>query len=370
MADLGKRLKQKREALGLTLSEAAQLSGIGSLQTISKIEHGKREVKANELAALAKAYAFDVNLFLLRESPGEKIQIYLRAEKKTSKAKQIKAKSKMFFERYFHLQNLLGYETTGTKLSLITRQIASVFDASDEGEKYWNLLKLGDRPALTFRRILEEEYNLPIFFFEMPKGTSAISIISSTYAAICVNTQDVPWRRNFDIAHELFHILYQQSIPEECGASNDKTQEMFANAFASAFLLPRASLEKEIEKRKEKSKLNITDLIVMACEYDVSVDALLWRLVNLGRINRAKVEKILSVEAVKDYYKSLRKPKIDKIPYISDKYICMIFDAFTQGIMSEMSAAEYLNVSVGETNNIFAEAGLIWEGESDIEITV
>jgi len=52
-------------------------NGIGSLQTISKIEHGKREVKANELAALAKAYAFDVNLFLLRESPGEKIQIYL-----------------------------------------------------------------------------------------------------------------------------------------------------------------------------------------------------------------------------------------------------------------------------------------------------
>lgn len=370
MPDLGKRLQQKRQALGLKLEEAAKLAGFKSLQTLSKIEHSKRTVKANELAALARAYAFDLNLFLLAESPAKDAKIFWRAEKKSSNANRFESKAKMLFDRYLHLQELLGYETDGTKLSTITRQLTSIDAAAEEGENYSNSLRLGDRPALTFKRILEEEYTLPIFFMEMPNNASAISILSPNYAAICVNSHDAPWRRNFDIAHELFHIIYRQATPVECGVSDNRTSERYANAFASAFLLPRSSLEKEIGRRKERSKLNITDLIVLACDYDVSLDALLWRLVNLDYIDRKQVDTVLSIDAVKDHYKGLRKSKADKTPHISEKYVCMVFEAVSQGIMSEMRAAEYLEVLVGEVDNIFTEAGLIWEGESDIEITV
>lgn len=370
MADLGGKLKQKRESLGLTLVEAARLSGIGSYQTINKIEHGKREIKADELSAFGKAYAFDINLFLLSKETVGQAQIYWRAKEKPITANVLESKIRLLLERYVHLQELIGYATGGTKLPVITRQISSFNDASEEGEKYGDMLQLGERPALAFKQILEEDGNLPIFFLNMPSGTSAASLISANYSTICVNKKDSPWRRNFDIAHELFHIVYRQSAPENCGKSNDSIQEGFANAFASAFLLPRTSLEKEIEKRNAKSRLNITDLIVIACEYDVSLDTLLWRLVNLGRINKTKVEEILNVKDAKNYYKSLHKGKREKTPHISEKYVRMIFDAFTQGVMSEMSAAEYLDVAVGDTNHIFTEAGLVWEGKPDIEITV
>lgn len=368
MADIGRRLKRKREALGFTLAEAAQLSGIGNYQMIYKIEHGLRKIKAHELAALAKAYSFDLNMFLLEEKPADQVKFSWRAERMPKQANRIKARSKMFFERYFHLQELLGYETSGTKLSRITRQITSVYDASEEGEKYSNWLKLGDRPALTFKRILEEEYNLPIFFDKMPKGISAIAIISENYSAIFINTEDAPCRRNFDIAHELFHIIYQQDIPDKCYRSSSKTGEMLANAFASAFLLPRNSIERDINKRKERSTINVSDLVIMACDYDVSLDALLWRLVNLNRIDRDRVNEILNIDSFKEYYYNLRKVKPELTPYISEKYVCLVYDAVKQGKMSRMRAAEYLDISLSELDETFEHAGLTWEGNIEIEI--
>ncbi|OGC42883.1 hypothetical protein A2Y85_02330 [candidate division WOR-3 bacterium RBG_13_43_14] len=370
MKDLGKSLSQKRKSLGLTLVEAARLSGIGSYQTIYKIEHEKRAIKADELAALAKAYAFDLNFFLSGKELVEQCQIYWRAEEKPKRARVFESRARLLLERYIRLQELIEHAAAGTKLPIIARQVVSFDDAADEGEKYANMLRLGGRPALVFKRILEEDGNIPIFFLDLPTGTSALSLIMGNYSAICVNRKDTSWRRNFDIAHELFHVVYRQVPPENCGASDNGIQESFANAFASAFLLPRSSLEKEIEKRTTNSKLNVLDLIMIACEYEISLDALVWRLVNLGRISRATAEKILNFKEIKEHYKGLQKIKGERLPYISKKYLCMIFDAFTQGKMSEMSVAEYLDVPVGDTTRIFAEAGLVWEGKSAIEITV
>lgn len=372
MPSLGERLCKKRESLGLTRAQAARIAGLENQQTLYKIEKGLRKVQIDELIALSKAYAFDVNLFLLSDQPTQNANIFWRAEKKPSKPvkKKFELKLKMFLDRFIHLQKILGKEKIGTKLSNITLQLSSLDDAAETGEQYSKMLNLGDRPALVFKEILEEEYNLPIFFFDMPDRTSAISIITSEYAAICVNKREVAWRRNFDIAHELFHILYKQFPPKNCGGLNKDIQEIFANVFASAFLLPRVSIEKEIKRRKGKTRLSIIDLVVMACDYDVSLDALLWRLVNLGYLKRDKAEAIMECDALKQYYKNIRRPGLEKIPYISKKYVCLVFDAFRRGLISEMRAAEYLNVTVNKINKIFADIGLMWKDDSDFEITM
>ena len=372
MTNLGERLRKKRESLGLTRAEAAQIAGFENQQILYKIEKGLRKIQIDELIALSKAYAFDVNLFLLSEQPAQNANIFWRAEEKPPKPvkKKFELQLKMFLDRFIHLQKILGKEKMGTKLSNITQQLSSLDDAAEVGEQYSKMLNLGDRPALVFKEILEEEYNLPIFFLEMPVGTSAMSIIASGYAAICVNKNEVAWRRNFDIAHELFHILYKQFPAKNCGSLNKDIQEIFANVFASAFLLPHASIEKEIKRRKEKTKLSIIDLVVMACDYDVSLDALLWRLVNLGHLKRDKAEEIMRCDALKQYYKNIRKSRLEKIPYISKKYVCMVFDAFRRGLISEMRAAEYLNVTVNKINKVFAEIGLMWKEDSDFEITM
>lgn len=371
MAKIGERLRDKRRSLGLNLKDAATLAGFSNLQVLSKIERGIREIKAYELVNIAKAYSFDLNLFFLHES-GDigKTQVFWRAEKQSPKDREFENKLQMFVERYWYLQKLIEGAVSRLKLSWITQEVSTIERAAELGEHYGNMLNLGDRPALTFRRILEEEFNLPILYLDMPEKTSAISLIAEHNAAICVNKNDAPWRRNFDIAHELFHVLYKLQRPTKCGKSNTEIQEMYANAFAAALLLPRRALENDIQKRIAKSKLQITDLAVMACEYDVSMDAFLWRLVNLGKITRSRVEKIFNLKAVKSYCKSLRTIQKDTAPYLSEKYVCMVFKAVSEGMMSEARAAEYLDVPVGDIDRVFAQAGLVRTGELNIEITV
>lgn len=370
MPSIAEKLKQMRQSLDLTLEQAAKLVGFKNFQTLSKIENGLRKVKADELVALAKAYSFDMNFFLLDEPKPRNVQIFWRAELKPSDPQIVEAKLQMYFDRYLHLQKLLGYKENGHKLFEINRLIENAENAAEYGERYSRDLKLGDRPALTIPTILEEELNLPIFYFELPGDTSAVSIISKNNATIVVNSLDAPWRRKFDIAHELFHIIYKQSAPEECGASNDPVQETFANAFASAFLLPRDSLEMEIDRRKKKDQIQITDLMILAREFGVSLDALTWRLVNLGRITKRKAQDILTSQAEREYDKSVKRNEPWETPHISRKYLFMVFEAVNQGLLSKMRAADYLGVGVIELEQVFLNASLNLEGKSDFEIPI
>jgi len=370
MADLARKLKELRESRRLTLEQAAKLAGFRNFQTLSKIEHGSRQIKAEELVTLAKAYSFDINFFLLDEPKPSEVQIFWRAELKPSNPQIVEAKLQMYFDRYLHLQEILGYTKMGHRLFEINQPIENAANAAEYGERYACDLKLGDRPGITLPTILEEEWNLPIFYFELPDGTSAGSIISKNNAAIAVNSLDAPWRRKFDIAHEVFHIIHKQSAPEECGASNDSAQETFANAFASALLLPRGPLEIELERRKKKGQIQITDLMILAREFGVSLDALIWRLVNFGRITRNKAQTVLSSPAVREYNKSVKRDERWETPHISRKYLSMVFEAVNQGLMSKMRAAEYLDVSISKLEAVFLSAGLALKEESDIEVTI
>lgn len=367
---LGEKLKRRRNSLGLTLTEAAKLAGFKSYQKLYKIERGVQTLKAYELAALAQAYSIDINMFLLESSRESEAQVFWRAAEKPGNANVLEAKSKLYLERYLHLLDLLDFDNGGSKLSTISHAITSIEAATEQGEHYRYSMKLGERPSLTFRRILEEGYNLPLFFFDMPQGVSAIAVLSLAQAAICVNSQDAPWRQNFDIAHELFHVLYRQLKPEKCGASDSKTLESFANAFAAAFLLPHESLELEIKRRRKRSPIGLTELLILACDYDVSIDTLLWRLVNLGYTSRKKVRGILQDDVVKDMYKKVRKSKSPVMPHISHKYMCLVFEAINIGRMSKLRAAEYLETPVDELNQLFDNFGLYTKDESDIEITI
>ena len=63
--ELADRLKRAREAAGLALSDAAARLGFQNYQTLSSIEKGEREVKANELILFAQTYFCNLNSLLL-----------------------------------------------------------------------------------------------------------------------------------------------------------------------------------------------------------------------------------------------------------------------------------------------------------------
>jgi hypothetical protein len=48
----------------------------------------------------------------------------------------------------------------------------------------------------------------------------------------------------------------------------------------------------------------------------------------------------------------------------------MVFEAVNRGQMSQMRAAEYLDISVGKLEETFSNAGLVLKDESNLEITL
>jgi len=67
---LGQRVGKRRKALKFTQEELAQKIGVNSSQIISQIERGEREVKAWELARLARALFIDMTDLLAQENLG------------------------------------------------------------------------------------------------------------------------------------------------------------------------------------------------------------------------------------------------------------------------------------------------------------
>lgn len=69
--DFGKRLKELREATGLTQKELADRAGL-SLRAVSHWEQGLREPGYSNLRALAKALGTDLNAFAEPPAPKRK----------------------------------------------------------------------------------------------------------------------------------------------------------------------------------------------------------------------------------------------------------------------------------------------------------
>lgn len=90
-------------------------------------------------------------------------------------------------------------------------------------------------------------------------------------------------RRNFDVAHELGHLLLHQMIDfEELSASELEEKEREANQFASLFLLPEQSFLPAFHDLVGKRVSNPDQYSLMKQKYNVSIQALEYRAYKLG----------------------------------------------------------------------------------------
>ena len=112
---------------------------------------------------------------------------------------------------------------------------------------------------------------------------------------IGVNSRNSPKRQRFTIAHELGHWLLHEGKPlivdqsimvnkrnDVSSQATDK-QEIEANQFAAVILMPKrhvASAIRQCAKRTFNSRDEF--IAAMAKEFDVSAEAMSWRLINLG----------------------------------------------------------------------------------------
>lgn len=112
-------------------------------------------------------------------------------------------------------------------------------------------------------------------------------------AIIGVNGKHHPNRQRFTVAHELGHLLLHEGPQlhvdlrhrDENSSKGDQVEEIEANEFAAELLMPASFLERDIEQLENKDLLDEDVLKPLADRYKVSVQALTFRLANLGLVS-------------------------------------------------------------------------------------
>jgi Zn-dependent peptidase ImmA (M78 family) len=116
---------------------------------------------------------------------------------------------------------------------------------------------------------------------------------------IGVNTRTSRRRRRFTIAHELGHMLLHEgelivdhairvNFRDDVSAMATVPEEMEANTFAAELLMPRDLIREHVqgyrpETSNASGQLSRDELITqLAREFDVSTEAMGYRLINLG----------------------------------------------------------------------------------------
>jgi len=373
---LAKRLKQAREGLDLTLQKVANQMGFNSYQILSSLEDGTRQIKAPELAKLAKIYLKDISYFLNSKEETEREPVILWRSRFKSDIMKIKEQEFLkYCYNYHDLEDRLGLDHR-SKLPQLNDLILNnlSFDSIKElAMRYYNMMQLGSRPACVLEKILEEKYNIKILYLDLGDSGSAASANGKFGAAILVNSAETPWRINYNLAHELFHLITGSSLQHgEIHAESEEKPitEQWADAFASNILLPQDQVTSECENKIKDGRISILDLVGIAREFEVSTEALLWRLVNLRCLHQKNVELIIKTGKIREIDRIQRSDDERKAPQISTRYINLAFKAYQKGLISKGKLAEYLNTERSEIKAVLQHYGYADEEIYDEELAI
>ena len=116
------------------------------------------------------------------------------------------------------------------------------------GERFAADFKLGPVPAEQLAEVMERELGVLVLMVDAIEGVSGAACRLPDLDAVLINRHEVPGRRNFDLAHELFHILTWDAMPpehvEDASEQSKIRVEQLANNFASAVLMPAEVLDR------------------------------------------------------------------------------------------------------------------------------
>jgi len=348
-------LKKERESLDFTLKAVSEKIGFNNYQTLSSIEAGEREVKALELAKIAGIYGHDIDFFLNLDSPQKEVRIIWRSSKTSPQKKLFERKFISICNRYQNLMILLDESDTIYKPLIFKidkhRLLASnAFEYVEEiASNYNKILELGFLPAYSLPKILEETMGIKIIFLQMDSDISGGSTIDNSFGmAVLINENDAPWRRNFDLAHEFFHLITWELFTSEDiyqdEAKGKSRIEKLADVFAASLLLPEEVIRDEFEKRTNDKSISYLNLVQIARDFCVPLESLILRLVNLGLLKKEKIQEELEKGTIKDFDKKYRHTAWAQTerPHLSARYISLAIKAFHLGKISKGRLAEYV----------------------------
>lgn len=201
--------------------------------------------------------------------------------------------------------------------------------------QHWGL---GERPIKNMVHLLEAKGVRVYSLAENSIEVDAFALWHSKTPFVFVNTLKSAEHGRFDAAHELGHlVLHRHSGPHVPDA------EKQANAFASAFLMPRASVLANAPRMA-----TLRNLIQLKKQWVVSVSALAYRLHALNLLTDWHY-RTLCIEIGQSGF---RKTEPEGAQRERSHILATVFSALREEGVSKMAVAEQLQIDVDELNKL------------------
>jgi len=318
---------------------------------LSICEVRNREPRVAELRLMAECYHKPLSFFLSEEEP-EALVVLWRQRPASPDASELEAELERLASQYQFLERVVGSATLARlpfpeELAGICPEEFDYGTAEILAHHVGRWLGLGECPARAFLEVIEGILKVKVFHLEFEPSGSAACTLSEQYGpVILLNARNSRRRRNFDLAHELFHLLTWtlfRSKSWQARCSTDQ-EEKWANCFARNLLVPREAVLRWFTLQKSAI---VPHRIAFAADYlDVSVEAFVWQMKWVLGLADDEAEKL--IREAKAVEKILRQPDQESPPRRPRRFQELALEALRQGLISVGRFAELMGISRNE----------------------
>lgn len=307
------RLKEARLFQKMTMADLAQIVGVNK-QAISQFENCKNSPEPMTLRRIADALGFPYSFFVETDPASIVGNTYFRAlyssKKKDLAAQQIKAKylakihSVLSAKVKFRPLNLpdLGVDKTMTieEIAMRTRQHWDLGDAPIP-----NMVALLERNGIIVGEFATDSREIDAFYQYYEENNYP------TYCVVLGTDKRSFYRRQFNCAHELGHILLHERYSDlnEIDREEFREREDEANAFAAAFLLPAKAFGNDVAAYPNR----LGHYIELKKKWNVSIMAMIMRAYALGYLSANQYSYLMRQMSTRGYRQT--EPLDDSIEY-------------------------------------------------------
>lgn len=355
---VGERLRALREGAGVTQEKLREVIGVDHRQTIGQIENDERRVTLEELMKALDFFGVSMDRFTNPFIPlGKQEFSWRRSEADPEGLQQFEDRAREWIGAYQELGRELGEKGTPLRFSLDLTARSSFEEAADAGEAMAVELGLGDVPSKSLATAMQDKLGILVLMVDAIPGISGAASTLPDLNVALINRQEPEGRRNFDLAHELFHLLTWATMPPswidgEAANPGDAKRlnriEQLAENFAAGILMPRYALD-----ALGQPEGDLVEWTVAKAEYlGVSAPALKWRLVNTGIC--AEIRGIDDSE-----FRQKRTQPVTNTPALfSAKFAARISTGITKGLISVRKAASLTDLTIEALGDVFDEHGV------------
>lgn len=276
---LGARIEQARRLRGLSQRELADRID-RSKTTVSKYEREITLPDSAKLMDIAEALDIDLSYFLRNPRVGDIEPAYRKFSSMLVKEENaIVERIRDWLERYLEVESILNVDALDFEWPEgVPYRVSSMEEVEQAALHLRDAWEIGRDPIENLTERLED-HALRVGSIEAPDDFDACAFevqVDGGIPVVMFNEKYPGDRQRFSIAHELGHLVLE--------VEGELKEEKACDRFSGAFLVPRDVFVNDVGE--ERRRISQRELELLKQKYGVSMQALVYRMKDLGIIRQ------------------------------------------------------------------------------------